>query len=90
MPDWVPNQREVVYATGVAEFAGGLGVLIPSQRKRAGRWLIALLIGVFPANVEMVTNYEKFRKTGIPLWVLWARLPLQPLAILWTARATQR
>jgi uncharacterized membrane protein len=26
----------------------------------------------------------------MPRWLLWARLPLQPLAMLWVWRATER
>ncbi|HVV89636.1 MAG TPA: hypothetical protein VHB53_03990, partial [Solirubrobacterales bacterium] len=71
---------------------GGLAVLHPATR-RAGRWgLIALLLAVFPANVWMAVSPEKvpgLDRTGIPRWALWARLPLQPLAMLWVWRATR-
>ena len=53
----------------------------------------ALLIAVFPANVHMAVNAEQIRGLDlnkIPRWTLWARLPLQPLAMLWVWRATRR
>jgi uncharacterized membrane protein len=84
-------KRESVAISGVAEVVGGLAVLHPATR-RAGRWwLIALLLAVFPANVWMAVNPEKVEglgRTGIPRWALWARLPLQPLAMAWVWRAT--
>jgi uncharacterized membrane protein len=83
-------KRESVAISGVAEIAGALAVLHPATRP-AGRWgLIALLLAVFPANVYMAVSPEKIPGMGnkIPRWALWARLPLQPLAMLWVWRAT--
>lgn len=84
-------KRESVAISGAAEIAGGLAMLHPATR-RAGRWwLIALLLAVFPANVWMALSPEKVPGLGnkIPRWALWARLPLQPLAMLWVWRATE-
>jgi len=83
-------KKESVAISGVAEVVGGLAVLHPATR-RAGRWwLIALLLAVFPANVWMALSPEKVPgATKIPRWALWARLPLQPLAMLWVWRATR-
>jgi uncharacterized membrane protein len=83
-------KRESVAISGVAEIAGAVAVLHPATR-RAGRWwLIGLLLAVFPANVYMAVSPEKIPGMGdkIPRWALWARLPLQPLAMLWVWRAT--
>jgi uncharacterized membrane protein len=81
VPDYLPAHRELVYASGVAEIAGGLGVLHPRTRRVAGWWLIATLIAVFPANVEMAVHAERFKQ--FPPAALWARLPLQGLLIAW-------
>ena len=35
MPDYLPAHRELVYASGVAEIAGGLGVMHPRARRAA-------------------------------------------------------
>ncbi|MGH2938568.1 MAG: DoxX family protein [Solirubrobacterales bacterium] len=84
-------KRESVAISGVAEIVGGLAVLHPATR-HGGRWgLIALLLAVFPANVWMAVSPKKIPVAGkIPRWALWARLPLQPLAMLWVWRATER
>jgi uncharacterized membrane protein len=86
MPRYLPKHRELVYASGVAEMAGGAGVL--AGRKRAGWWLIATLVAIFPANVEMAVHAERFGRIPRPL--LWARLPLQGLLIAWVWFATAR
>ena len=76
----------LVQISGVAEVAGGVGVLLPQTRRAAGVGLIALLAAVFPANLYMAREPESFRR--IPRWALWARLPLQPLMMWWAWRAT--
>jgi uncharacterized membrane protein len=78
----------IVAVSGVAEIAGGLGVLVPRTRRAAGLFLIAVLAAVFPANLYMARAPERF--PGIPRWALLARLPLQPLMMLWAWRATRR
>ncbi len=75
MPDYLPAHRELVYASGVAEIAGGAAALHPRTRRAAGWWLLATLVAVFPANVNMALNPERFRQ--FPEWALWARLPFQ-------------
>jgi uncharacterized membrane protein len=77
----------VVQLSGVAELAGGIGVLLPWTRRLSGLGLIALLAAIFPANLYMAREPEHFRK--IPRWALYARLPLQPLMMLWAWRATR-
>jgi uncharacterized membrane protein len=88
MPRYLPAHRELVYASGVAEIAGGAGVLYPRTAKPAGWWLIATLIAIFPANVEMAVHAERFRK--IPRALLWARLPIQGLLIAWVWKSAAR
>ena len=89
MPDALPAKRELVYASGVAEIVGGAGVLHPATRRPAGWWLIATLTAIFPANVHMAVNAERYRPIPVPL--LWLRLPLQALLIAWAWRvAVQR
>ena len=52
VPDVLPRKLELVYASGVAELAGGALVLPERTRRTAGWWLIATMLGVFPANVN--------------------------------------
>ncbi len=84
--DWV-DSGTVVTLSGVAEIAGGLGVLAPRTRRLAGLWLLVVLAVVFPANLHMARNPKEFHR--IPRWALYARLPLQPLLMRWVWRATR-
>jgi uncharacterized membrane protein len=89
MPRALPAKRELVYASGLAEMVGGAGVLHPATRRAAGWWLIATLIAIFPANVQMALHADRYR--AIPAPLLWLRLPLQALLIAWAWRvAVQR
>jgi uncharacterized membrane protein len=87
MPDYLPAHHELVLLSGAAEIAGGVGVAFARSRRVAGLWLVALLVLVFPANVDMALHAERFRSIGPTL--LWARLPLQGLLIWWVYRATR-
>jgi len=92
MPPSLPRHREAVVVSGLAEIAGGLMVLHPRTRVLAGTWLVALLAAVFPANVHMALHPEEVRGLDtdrVPRWALWARLPLQPVMMVWAWRATR-
>jgi uncharacterized membrane protein len=77
MPPYIPAPEAVVYASGLAEIAGGAGLMIPRHRNLAGWWLIATLIAVFPANLHMALNADKYHRVPGAPHSLWARLPLQ-------------
>ncbi|HUB72506.1 MAG TPA: DoxX family membrane protein [Solirubrobacteraceae bacterium] len=82
-----PRATLAVQLSGVAEIAGGVGVLVPATRRLSGFGLITLLAAVFPANLHMARAPESFPR--VPRWALYARLPLQPLMMLWAWRATR-
>lgn len=88
MPDYLPAHRELVLLSGAAEIAGGVAAALPATRRGAGIWLAAVLAAIFPANVSMALHAGRFRK--IPPALLWVRLPLQALLVLWVLRATRR
>ena len=88
MPPYVPAHREMVYASGVAEIAGGLATLHPVTRRAGSALSIATLLAVFPANVHMALNADDYADHvpgGEP--ALWARLPVQALLIAWAYAA---
>ena len=81
VPPALPEPVALVAISGVAEIAGGAGLLFKRTRRAAGWGLLALLVAVFPANVYMAVAAERFSAFA-PAWALWARLPLQPLMML--------
>ncbi len=86
MPGYVPAHRELVFASGAAELVGAALVVFPRTRRIGGLWLTATLVAVFPANVNMALQPERY--ASIPSTLLWARLPLQGLLIWWALRVT--
>ncbi|WP_205738780.1 DoxX family protein [Halonotius aquaticus] len=88
IPPFLPAPLALVYLSGVAEIAVGIGVLIPRTRRYAAWATIALLVAIFPANVYMATSMVVVE--GMPggggdpsPLIRWARLPLQGVLILW-------
>lgn len=89
MPPYLPWHRELVLLSGVFEVLGGLGVLLAATRGAAGWGLVALLLAVYPANVHMAANPEPYVASGVPLWALYARLPLQLVFVVWAWWSTR-
>lgn len=67
-----------VWVTGVAEIAGGLGLLWEPARAAAGIALAVFLVCVFPANAYAARHRERFGVVAVPFW---PRLALQVLLI---------
>jgi len=83
VPAYLPAHLALVYVSGACELLGGAGLLLPPPVRRVAAWgLVALLVAVFPANVDMALHPANF--PGIPVWALWLRLPLQ-LPMIWWA-----
>jgi len=87
MPAWLPLHEELVFISGVAEIAGAL-LLLNAKTRHWGAWfIIVLLIAVFPANIQMLLNYQS---NGNPMrWIAILRLPLQFLLIWWACIYTK-
>ena len=81
MPPYVPWHLAMVQISGVAEIALGVLLLIPAAARTAAWGLIALLIAVFPANLQMALHPDTFPE--FTPRALWLRLPLQAVLIAW-------
>jgi uncharacterized membrane protein len=87
VPDYLPARRALVYTSGIAEIAGGAGVLHPRTRRVGSLWSIATLVAVFPANVHMALHPERYRMIPGGRPALIARLPFQALFVAWARAA---
>ncbi len=81
MPRFLPQPTDLIHLSGACEIAGGAALAIPRLRWPASYGLIALLIAVFPANVQMAANGCSQRAPYWALALLIARLPLQAVLI---------
>jgi len=85
MPGYLPYPRALVFISGVCEIIGGAALLVPRLRRLAGYGLIAFLLAVFPANIQMLLDSAHTGAPSFPPLLLWLRLPLQFvfIAIVW-------
>jgi uncharacterized membrane protein len=51
IPPFFPDRPQLVLLTGVLEFAGALGLLLPAFTRVASACLAVFMIAIFPANV---------------------------------------
>ena len=89
VPPELPAPSLIVAISGVAEIAGGVGLLVPATRRAAAWGLVALLICVFPANIYMAAAHLPFPGILGKSWVQWLRLPLQFPLIAWAWYCTR-
>jgi uncharacterized membrane protein len=90
VPTYLPWPKTLVVISGLAEIIGGIGVLPARTQVWAGWGLIALLLVVFPANIQAIITGMIIAGHAVPTWLLWARLPFQLLLIVWVYRACVR
>jgi len=78
VPRWFPWPEQAVLWSGVAEVASGALIALPKTR-RVGGWLAAgTIVAVYPANIQMAIDATRGEsQVPGPVWVSWARLPLQ-------------
>lgn len=81
MPDGVPYPRFVIVATGLCEWLGCIGLMVPSLRRFAGMGLALYAVCVFPANVKQALDH--IHVAGLPdsWWYHGPRLACQPLLV---------
>ena len=87
VPSSLPAPARLVTATGVLEFLGAIGLLLPQALPAAAYGLIALLVAMFPANVHAARRGLLVAgRRATPL--LW-RVPLQLfwISALWWVRS---
>jgi uncharacterized membrane protein len=81
VPRVLPAPRLLVYASGAAELVCAVGLARRSDWARLAS--AAVLVAVFPANVQMALDAGSGRHHGLadnPA-LAWARLPLQALLV---------
>jgi uncharacterized membrane protein len=87
VPRALPRPRDLVLASGVAELLCAAGLALPATRRAAGAASAALLVGVFPANVQMAADAVRGAGRGharaARAAATLARLPLQLPLIRW-------
>ena len=86
MPPYLPFHRELVLLSGICEVLLGVLLLFPRLSRWAAWGIVALLIGVFPANVYLY-QHQDILPASVIIHLL--RLPLQGVFILWASWHTK-
>lgn len=81
VPPWIPQKKAVVYLSGLLEIAFGTALFHPELRTLGLYGIIALLLLFIPVHTYMLR--DKSASMGIPLWILYLRIPFQGLLIYW-------
>ncbi len=89
MPSYLPYHYTLIYISGIFETGFGILLLFFKTRCFAAWGIIALLVAVFPANVQMLINYNYLNDNDTQLWVAIVRLPLQIPLIWWAYTFTK-
>lgn len=76
VPRGLPHRRALVHLSGAAELACAAGLVYPPTRRAAGLASAAVLLAVFPANLQLTVDIFRHRSTAAKV-VAVARLPLQ-------------
>ena len=88
MPAYLPKPLLLVQLSGFFEIGLGALILSPRYRKLSGLGLIALLIAVLPANIQMAFHANLFPDFNATL--LWLRIPLQFILMIIVYQITNR
>lgn len=86
MPRWVPAHRKVILGSGVAELLCAGGLALPGTRRTAGLFSAALLVAVWPGNLQMALDAARTDRRGYQA-LAFARVPLQVPMIRTALRA---
>lgn len=81
-----------VSASGAAELTGAALLVLPRTRRLGAWWVAAVLVLVFPANVQMALDGGMEGASwplGSPV-VAWLRLPIQVPLVLWAVHEARR
>lgn len=82
-PDWVPFAPQVIFISGLCEFAGAVALVTRPFRVWAGIALALYSLCVWPANIKHA--FEGIDIAAIPSswWYHGPRLLAQPVIIWW-------
>jgi uncharacterized membrane protein len=81
MPPYLPWHAALVYVSGVFEVALGVMLLFRRVERLAAWGMVALIVAVTPANVQMAIHPELYADYSPT--ALWTRLALQGVLIAW-------
>lgn len=86
IPPFFKSPKLINVVSGIAEIVLGILLMFSLTTQYAAWGIISLLIAIFPANLYMFQN--KKASFNLPKWILFVRLPLQLVLIIWAFQYT--
>lgn len=87
IPAALPHPELWVALSGLAECAGGLGLLVPRTRTGAAWGLVVLLFAIWPANIHVALTGGQVAGMPSASWYYWLRVPFQLVYVSWVLYA---
>lgn len=81
MPDFLPAHGQLIFWSGVAEVACGMGMLFTATKNIALWGIILMLCSFFLIHIPMLWDEKIAGK--FPYWLIILRIPLQFGLIYW-------
>jgi uncharacterized membrane protein len=86
LPPAVPWRTEIIYATGILEFAFAAALLVPATSRLAAQAVIVFLALALPANIYAAVERVPMGAHALGPVYLLARIPLQLFIGWWAYR----
>ena len=83
MPPYIPSHLEIIFLTGVLEFALAAGLYFPHSRKRTALISCLYFIAILPAHIHVSLNQIPMFGVSSAL-LLWGRTLFQSVFIGWS------
>jgi uncharacterized membrane protein len=87
-PAWVPFEPQVIFATGLFEFAAAAALVTRRWRAYAGVALAVYAVCVWPANFKHAFGAIDIPPIPSSWWYHAPRLAVQPLIVWWALFAS--
>lgn len=84
----LPYALEIVWFTGIMEFAFAFFLLVPRYRRSTGILLALFCLAVLPANINMAMNDIPMFGTQLEPFEAWLRVFMQFPLIIWILWST--
>ena len=81
MPRYLPNHKDLVFWSGVAEIVLGIALCFSSTKHWAIYGIILMLVVFLLVHFYMLSGEKA--SAGIPKWILLLRIPLQFGLMYW-------
>lgn len=81
IPPFLTNKKFIAEFSGLVEIMLGVYLCIPVFSNLAAISIMILLVLIFPSNIYMLMDEKA--SLGLPKWLLYARIPLQFILMLW-------